>query len=163
MLYDIPTKVAIQGTNKTVGIRGIKPYTLECLTRLWIEREESAPDNAEDTLKSLCSEPYFAVKQACLFVLNGYWRIKILYPFMWRLWGKLRGYTEEQMLPIIMEGKKKLPLTAHWKVMAFSVDMRTDWMKMTSKEAEQYRAELLSAVSQPSSKSSQNTDGQNGE
>jgi hypothetical protein len=58
------------------------------------------------------------------------------------------------MLPIIMEGKKKLPLTAHWMIMAYSADMRTDMVKMTKAEAEQYRAELLSATKQLSSKNS---------
>ena len=87
----------------------------------------------------------------------------MLYPIMWRLWGKLWGFTEEQVEPIIVEGKKKLPLTAHWRNMASSVDMRMDWMKMTKKEAEQYRAELLSAAKALSLKSSQNTEKPNGE
>lgn len=160
---DIPTEVAISGTKKIVKLRGIKPYTIECLTKLWLEKEVAQEDEAAGVLKSLCLEPYFAVKEACLLVLNDYWKIKILYPIMWRIWGKWRGYTEQQMEPIIAEGKKKLPLTAHWTNMAFSVDMRTDWMKMTSKEAEQYRAELLSVASQLSSKSSRSTEGQNGE
>lgn len=43
---------------------------------------------------------------------------------------------------------------AHFETMVYSMDMRTDMMKMTTKEAEQYRQELLSAVKQPSSKSS---------
>ena len=64
------------------------------------------------------------------------------------------------MLPIIMEGKKKLPLTAHWMIMAYSADMRTDMIKMTKTEAEQFRAELLSAASRLSSKSSPATVGQ---
>ena len=155
---DIPTEVAISGTRRKVKIRGIKPYTIECLTKLWIERDMAQAEDSADVLKSVCIEPYFAVKEACLFVLNGYFRIKILYPIMWRLWGKWRGYTDGQMEPIIAEGKKKLPLTAHWRVMASSVDMRTDWMKMTSKEAEQYRAELLSVAKVLSSKSSQSTE-----
>lgn len=67
------------------------------------------------------------------------------------------------MEPIIVEGKKKLPLTAHWRNMASSVDMRMDWMKMTKKEAEQYRAELLSVAKALSLKSSQNTEKPNGE
>ena len=87
----------------------------------------------------------------------------MLYPIMWRLWGKLWGFTEEQMEPIIVEGKKKLPLTAHWRNMASSVDMRMDWMKMTKKEAEQYRAELLSVAKALSLKSSQSTEKPNGE
>ena len=156
-MLNLPTEVAIIGTKRKVRIRGIKPYTIERLTRLWLERDMAVAEDAAGTLKSLCIEPYFSVKEACLFVLNGYWGIKMLYPIMWRIWGKLRGYTEEQMQPIILEGKKKLPLTAHWRNMAYSVDMRTDWMKMTSKEAEQYRAELLSDVKRLSLKNSQST------
>ena len=39
---------------------------------------------------------------------------------------------------------------AHFAIMAYSKDMRMDEMKMTKKEAEQYRAELLSAAKLPS-------------
>ena len=81
---------------------------------------------------------------------------------MWRIWGKWRGYTDAQMMPIIIEGKKKIPLTAHWTVMAFTADMRTDWMNLTKKEAEQYQAERLLAANQLLSKSSPNTGRQGG-
>ena len=64
------------------------------------------------------------------------------------------------MTPIIMEGKKKLPLMAHWSNMAYSTDMRSDWVKMTKEEAEQYRAELLSVAKQLSSRSSHATETQ---
>lgn len=163
VMNDSPSIVTISGTKKRVKIRGIKPYTIECLTKLWLERDAAQAEDSAGVLKSLCIEPYFSVKQACLFVLNDYWKIKMLYPIMWRLWGKLWGFTEEQMEPIIVEGKKKLPLTAHWRNMASSVDMRMDWMKMTKKEAEQYRAELLSVAKALSLKSSQNTEKPNGE
>ena len=161
VVFDKPTIVAIPGTKKSVSLRGVKPYTLERLTQLWLERDEaSAPSDSASTLKSMCIEPYFAVREALLFVLNGYWKIKFFYkPLCW-WWGKVKGYTNEQMLPIIIEGKKKLPLTAHWTVMAYSTDMRTDWMKMTKKEAEQYRAELLSVAKQLSSRNSLATEGQ---
>lgn len=161
VVFDKPTIVAIPGTKKRVSLRGVKPYTLERLTQLWLERDEaSAPDNTSSTLKSMCVEPYFAVKEALLLVLNDYWKIRLFFPILSWWWGKVKGYTEEQMLPIILEGKKKLPLTAHWTNMAYSVDMRTDWVKMTKEEAEQYRAELLSAAKQLSSKNSLATEGQ---
>lgn len=157
---DTPATVRIPGTGRRVKIRGIKPYTLERLTDLWLERDAaSAPSDSAEALRSMCVEPYFSVREACLIVLNSYWRIRLLYPLMWRLWGKWIGYTEEQMSPIIEEGKKKLPLAAHWRNMAFSTDMRTDWMKMTEKEAEQYRAELLSAARALSSRNGRNTGG----
>lgn len=152
--FDLPTIVPIKGTSKRVKLRGVKPYTMERLTRLWLERDlASVPDESSDTLRSLCIEPYFAVKEALLFVLNDYWKIRLFFPFLSWWWGKVKGYTEEQMLPIILEGKKKVQLTAHWSNMACSVDMRSDWMKMTKAEAEQYRAELLSVSNQLSSKS----------
>lgn len=153
--FDTPTIVPIAGTKKSVSLRGVKPYTIERLTRLWVERElANIPKDSASTLKSMCDEPYFAVKEALLFVLNDYWKIRLFFPFLSWWWGKIKGYTEEQMLPIIMEGKKKVLLTAHWSNMACSVDMRNDWIKMTRTEAEQYRAELLSVAKQLSSKNS---------
>ena len=163
-MNDRPTSVHIPGTKRYVTLRGIKPYTLERLTRLWIERDvESIPEDSASTLKSMCTEPYFAVKEAVILSLNDFWALHLIYPFKWRIWAYFRGYTESQMMPIIVEGKKKLPLTAHWTNMVYSSDMRTDWMRMTKAEAEQFRAELLLASNQPSSKSTPNTDGQSGE
>jgi len=144
IVEDRPEIVEIPGTRKTVRIRGMKPYTIERLTLLWQERDANLPEDTGATLKSLCIEPYFAVKQAVLITLNNYWSIRMLYPIKWRIWAYLKGYTEEQMTPIIAAGKKKLPLMAHWTNMAYLTDMRTDWMRMTGKEAEQYRAELIS-------------------
>lgn len=161
-VLDIPTEITIPGTKRKVRLSGLKPYTLERLTLLWQERDANITEQSSDTLKSMCIDPYFSVKQAVLFVLNSYWKIRLLYPVMWRMWAKWRGYTEEQMLPIITEGKKKIPLTAHWTNMVFSVDMRTDWMNLTKKEAEQYQAERLLAVKQLLSKSSPSTEGQDG-
>ena len=158
---DTPTKVQIPGTKKQVSLRGVKPYTLERVTKLWIERDALAvPEDTAETLKSMCSEPYFAVREALYFVLNGWLKINLFHRFMTFWWGKVKGYTDEQMLPIILEGKKKLPLTAHWMIMAYSADMRMDMKKMTKMEAEQYRAELLSVAKQLSSKSSPATEEQ---
>lgn len=160
IMRDLPETVEIPGTRRSVRVRCIKPYTIERLTQLWVERDAAqVPDNTAGTLESMCIEPYFSIKQACLFVLNGYFKIMFLYPLMWRIWAYVRGYTEPQMMPIIQAGKKKIPLTEHWTNMAYSVDMRMDWKKMTEKEAEQYRAELISVANQLSSKNSPNTEG----
>lgn len=162
LVEDVPTIVRIPRTRRSVKLRGIKPYTIERLTRLWQERElySEMPKTSGNVLKSMAIEPYFTIKEAVLMTLNSYWSIRILYPFKWRIWAFFRQYDEKQMLPIIQAGKKKLPLMAHWSNMAFSVDMRNDWMKMTSKEAEQYQAELLSAAKLHSQRSSQSTEGQ---
>jgi hypothetical protein len=163
VVNDTATIVTIPHTTKKVALRGVKPYTLEKITKLWLERDSMAvPEDSASTLKSMCSEPYFAVREALYFVLNSWWKINLFHKFLTFWWGKVKGYTDEQMLPIILEGKKKLPLTAHWMIMAYSADMRTDMMKMTKKEAEQYRAELLSVAKQLSSKNSPATGEQGG-
>ena len=161
-VFDIPTKVSIPGTKKEVSLRGVKPYTLERLTRLWLERDLKVAESSSDALKDACIDPYFSVREALLFVLNDYWKIRLFLPVMTFIWGKVIGYTDEQMTPIIIEGKKKLPLMAHWSNMAYSTDMRSDWMKMTSQEAEQYRAELLLVAKQLSSRSSLATETREG-
>lgn len=162
IVADAPAAVRIPGTGKVVRITGIKPYTMERLTALWLERDLASVEvkDGSDVLKDMAKEPYFAVKEACIFVLNSYWKLRLVYPFMWRIWAYLRGYTDSQMEPVILEGKKKLQLEAHWKVMAYSLDMRTDMMMMTKKEAEQYRAELLSAEKLLSLKTFQSMAGQ---
>lgn len=163
IVADIPTRVHIPGTKREVKLRGIKPYTLTRLTRLWLERDSAIPKDAPDTLKSMCKEPYFSIKEACIICLNSWWKLILLYPFKWRIWAYLRGYTEAQVLPIIQEGKKKLPLTSHWANMVFSTDMRESWKRMTTVEAEQYRAELLSVGKLLSLKSSPATEDTVGE
>lgn len=107
---NIPTTITIPGTRRKVKLSGIKPYTIERLTLLWQERDANIPEDSSDTLKSMCVDPYFAVKLAVLFVLNSYWKIVLFYPIVWRIWAKWRGYTDEQMMPIIMESKKKFRL-----------------------------------------------------
>lgn len=158
---DTPTAVPIPGTKKVVHLRGVKPYTKERITQLWLKRDSmSIPEDTSSTLRSMCSEPYFAVKEALYFVLNDWWKIVLFHGFLTFWWGKVKGYTDEQMLPIIMEGKKKLQLTEHWMIMVYSADMRTDMIKMTKTEAEQFRAEHLSAAKQLLSKSSPATGAQ---
>ena len=154
IVSDLPSKVTIPGTRKVVTLKGVHPYTLERLTLLWVERDMNLPDSSSDTLKDACIDPYFAVREALYFVLNSWWKINLFHKFLTFWWGKVKGYTDEQMLPIILEGKKKLLLTAHWMIMAYSADMRTDMVKMTKTEAGQFQAELLSAAKQLSSKSS---------
>ena len=150
--------VPIKGTKRSVRLRWMKPYTMERITKVWLERDLAAAkiEKGSDVLKDLAKEPYFAFKEAALMILNHDIKIRLFYGIYWR-W-LAHKYDETQIAPIIEEGKKKLPLLAHYGTMAYSMDMRTDWMTMTKREAERYRAELLSEARRLSSKTSQNTD-----
>lgn len=154
--------VPIKGTKRSVRLHWIKPYTMERITKIWLERDLASAkvENGSDVLKDLAKEPYFAFKEAALMILNHDIKIRLFYGLYWR-WLAFR-YDETQMVDIIAEGKKKLPLMAHFGTMAYSTDMRTDWMKMTKKEAERYRAELLSETKRHSSRTSPDTGSKDG-
>ena len=136
--------VIIPGTRKALRMRELHPGTMKKLTRLWIDRDIASKkvDEGAEVLKDLCIEPSFAFKEAAIMYLNHDIKLRLFYPFLWRWWAF--RYTESQMLPIIAEGKKKVPLEAHYATIIFSKDMRTDMMKMTKAEAERYQAALLS-------------------
>ena len=148
------TEVRIPGRKKPFKMRWLHPYTLECLTKVWLERDLASAniDTAEESIKDMLKEPYFAFKEAALMLLNHDLKIRLFYPLYWR--HLARKYSEEEIAPVIAAGKKKLPLMAHYETMAYSMDMRTDMMKMTKMEAEQYQAERLSVANQLSSKTS---------
>ena len=156
------TIVPIEGTKRSVKLRWMHPYTIERLTKVWLERDIASAkvSKSAEALKDLAKEPYFAFKEAALMILNHDLKIRFFYGLYWRLLAF--RYTEPQMVPIIAAGKKKLPLLAHYETMAFSMDMRTDMMKMTKKEAKQYQAELLLEAKRLSSRTSQNTGAQGG-
>ena len=153
-----PSRVQIPGTKRTITLREMHPGTIEKITQIWIERDLAAAElkKASDVAKDLAKEPYFAFKEAAAYYLNNDIKLRLFWPFLWRWWAF--RYTESQMLPIIIEGKKKLPLSAHYETMAYSMDTRTDWVSMTKKEAEQYQAEQLLVLRQLSSKTSQPTE-----
>ena len=154
--------IPITRTKRSVRMRWLKPYTMERITKVWIERDLAAANVSEgsEVLRDLAKEPYFAAKEAALMVLNHDLKIRFFYWFYWR-WLAFR-YDETQLAPIIAEGKKKIPLEAHYATILFSKDMNEAMMKMTKKEAEQYQAELLSDARLLSAKISQGTDAQGG-
>lgn len=91
-------------------------------------------------------------KVFALGVLNSYFKIKLFYPFLWRWFYYVKGYTWTELVPAISMIKKKIPLSEYWQGMALSVEMMTSWRAMEKKEAEEYRQELLSAASRLSEK-----------
>ena len=155
-----PSRVLIPGTKRTITLREMHPGTIEKITKIWIERDLAAAElnKGTDVLKDLVKEPYFAFKEAAAYYLNHDIKLRLIWPFLWRWWAF--RYTESQMLPIIQEGKKKLPLTAHYEIMAYSMDTRTDWVKMTKMEVERYQAVQASVLKQHLSKTSLPTESQ---
>lgn len=157
---DAATVFVIPGTGKRLRMRYIKPYTIERLTRVWSEVEQAAPaEDAPQALRYACGHAYLPYEEAALYSLNSYWKIRLFLRLRTWIWSM--RYSVEQMNAVIAEGKKKLLPTLRWyyENMALTMDTREDWMRMTAKEAGQYRAELISAAERLSSRNTPSTAG----
>ncbi len=157
IVNDAPTVVTIPGTKRTVTLTATKPYTIERLTQLWIEHDASIPKDSAEVLRSMSKDPYFAVKEALLFVLNGYYKIRFFYRMLCWWWGKVKGYTDDQMTAIIIEAKKKIPLEGAFITRSSTADMTNDLIAMRKKELLQYQQELLTVKNTLSAKNTPNT------
>ena len=115
---------------KRVGIRYMKRYTLRKMTDVML-----------DGRTDLATESKVVSKQAALAVLNGYFRICLFYPFLWRWYYYIKEYHAEQLLPIIECAKKKVPQTGYLIATASTASMKDTVKAMTREEVERFRQE----------------------
>ena len=158
LLSDKAEVVKISGTKHSVTITPVKNGTLEKVTALWSKRDMSEPPkDANDTLSILRKDIYFTHKEAAYFVLNSYWKIKLFHWIVWRWYAFIWQLTETQLTEILEVAKKKIPLMSFYKNIILTMDMRTDILKMTTKEAEQYQREIILEQERLSAQSTQSS------
>lgn len=138
--------VAIPRTNKTMRVGWMKGYTLEKLSKL--ELKEGLKENDTDSEKVIERRSKFISKAASLCVLNGI-RIFLFHWFYWRYFYYLRGYTFDQLEPIITTAKKKVPAGSWYIASALVARMKITNMTMTQEEAGRFRHVLSSEAGQP--------------
>ena len=146
-VVDIPNR-------KSVKIKYVQPYTNEKITRLMFKYSKEAKgleDNIE-ALKQMSEKSSTLHKLAALAMLNNFFKINLFYGIKWRWMYYVQGWTFDQLLPIVVEAKKKVPVGEYIWAITLGVTMMETTMQMTSKEAEEYRQELLSAQEQLSAK-----------
>lgn len=137
---DTPTVVEILGTHKlfskkrrSVKIRFLRYETIRKSTHISL-------DNRKDVLHEL----QYPSKIAALYVLNSFLKIKLFYPILWRWYFYVRQYKQEQLYPIIAEGKKKLPQIGYYLNTTSIASMRDTVKTMTREEVEHTQSELQS-------------------
>lgn len=123
---DEATEVGIPGTRKKYRIRWMKHETLWKITDIVLEDKEDR--------KTGC-------KIGAAVVLNDYWKLKFWWWALWRWFYYVRQYSDEQMLPIVMEGKKKVPQAAFYEITMYSIGMRDTIMTMKKEEVERFLQE----------------------
>lgn len=86
-------------------------------------------------------------KAAAAMALNGFFRLRLFYWFLWRWYFYVRQYTDEELQPLFAEFTKKVSaMWASYCINTISLtDARNTKMQMTREEAEHFRAVLSMA------------------
>lgn len=136
IISDTGTDVEIPGTKKKVHISWMRNGTMRKLSHMLA----TDPDNDKSWKLN--------TKIAAVVILNSWWKVKFLYWILWRWMYYVKEYTQAQLLPIVMEGKKKVPSDAYFVNTTLLTAMRDTMMTMTREGAN--RGQAARAGEQPS-------------
>ena len=141
------TIVSVYGTKKKYKIRWLKNGQIDKLSRLLIRKGDTDDkDKEQDSpLDAVINDSRLACKAAAIYILDGYWKLKFRYWFLWRWFYYIRQYDNAQLQPILEEGKKKVPLTQFLLTTMSLTGVRDTLMSMRTEEAERTLQELATA------------------
>lgn len=148
------TVVSILGTNKKYKIRWLKNGQIDRLSRLLIRKGDT--DNEDGTndspLDTILDDSKLACKAAAIYILDGYWKLRFRYWYLWRWFYYVRQYDNVQLQGILDEGKKKVPLTQFLMSTMSLTGAKATLMNMRTEEAEHILQELASEQQQATGK-----------
>lgn len=138
------TIVTILGTKKKYKIRWLKNGQIDKLSRLLIRKGDTDDKDGKDDnpLDAVLSDGKLACKAAAIYILDGYWKLKFRYWFLWRWFYYIRQYDNVQLQELLDEGKKKVPLTQFLMTTMSLTGARVTLMNMRTEEAERILQEL---------------------
>ena len=148
------TVVGILGTKKKYKIRWLKNGQIDRLSRLLIRKGDTDDkDGTNDSpLDAILEDSKLACKAAAIYILDGYWKLKFRYWFLWRWFYYIRQYDNVQLQEILEEGKKKVPLTPFLMTTMSLTGARVTLMTMRTEEAEATLRELATAQQEATEK-----------
>lgn len=138
------TIVSILGTKKKYKIRWLKNGQTDKLSRLLIRKGDTDNEDADkdNPLNAIIDDSKLACKAAAIYILDGYWKLKLRYWFLWRWFYYVRQYDNVQLQALLDEGKKKVPLTQFLMTTMSLTGARATLMNMRTEEAEHILQEL---------------------
>ena len=110
---------------------------------------------AGDILGKFLFDQKLACKAAAIFILDGFWKLKLRYWFLWRWFYYIRQYDCQDLEQLIAEGKKKVPVEQFLSVTMYLIGAKDTLMMMRTEEAERILRELTSGASTASPKASE--------
>ena len=141
------TVVSILGTKKKYKIRWLKNGQIEKLSRLIIRKGDTDDKdiNADNVLNAIIEDSKLACKASAIYVLDGFWKLKFRYWFLWRWFYYIRQYDNIQLQALLDAGKKKGPLEAFLMTTMSLTGAKATLMNMRTEEAEATLRELATA------------------
>lgn len=146
-----PTEVTILHTKKKYLVRWLKYGQLNKLSKLLVgKHNKDNDDNADEAvLDTLIRDSKLACKAAAIYVTNGFWSLHLRYWFLWRWFYYVKQYDPVQLSPILVEGKKKVPLMQFLGATTSLIGAKDTLLQMTMTEAEHILQGLSSELPSP--------------
>jgi hypothetical protein len=131
-------EVGILRTKKKYKIRWLKNGQLEKLSRLLLHKKtiDEKTTTGSDVLDAILEDNRLACKAAAIIILDGYWKIKFRYWWLWRWFYYVRQYDNIQLHDILEVGKKKVPLNQFFATIMSLTEAKDSLMRMRAKEVE---------------------------
>ena len=141
-----PDEVTILRTKKKYKVYWLKNGQLEALTRLLIganeKKSEEEKTSGSDVLDTILRDAKLACKASAIILLDGYWKLKFNYWWLWRWFYYIKQYDNIQLDPILEAGKKKVPQMQFFRTIMSLTEARDSLMRMRAKEVEATLQEL---------------------
>lgn len=96
----------------------------------------------EDILNDIESSSKLACKAAAVYILDGYWKLKFRYWYLWRWFYYIRQYDDADLREVLETGKKKVPLQQFCVTIMSLTEAKDTLMMMRTREAERILREL---------------------
>ena len=110
--------------NKTYKIKWLHAGTVRKINQIILEEGNDAVANYQTA--------------ACI-ILNGFLKIKLFYPFLWRWFYYVKQYSEADLTEVLAIGKKKIPRQSYFVNTILMTDMMDTMMMMNKKEVSSIR------------------------
>ena len=151
---NVATIVGILGTRKKYKIRWLKNGQIDRLSRLLIRKGDTDNEDGkkDSPLDSILEDSKLACKSAAIIILDGYWKLKFRYWYLWRWFYYIRQYDNVQLQDLIEEGKKKIPLTQFLMTTMSLTGVRATLMNLRTEEAERILQGLATAQQEETEK-----------
>ncbi|SBV91922.1 hypothetical protein [uncultured Dysgonomonas sp.] len=138
--------IEIPRTKDRYKVGWIRPFTTEKLSLLELNSGIEATNTETD--KNVKGRAKILSKAASYIILNGV-SIFFFHWLVWRYFYYIKGYSFDQLLPIIEKAKKKVPQVKLYLGLTLVSHMKITNPTLTKEEADQFQAELSSALNLP--------------